>query len=80
MSKLTAMRHLTCNFTNISMAELHTIESTFTIFLLAMYEYIVSVCRHTSKYMCERLIHAVPTVRLYHLQLLYAKKYSFGVA
>ena len=47
-------------------------------FFLAMYECIVSVCSHTSKYRCEWLIHAVPTVRLYHFQLLYAKKYSFS--
>ena len=63
------------------MAELHTIDGRvehFYDFFLAMYECIVSVCRHTSKYMCEWLIHAVPTVRLNHLQLIYAKKkYSF---
>ena len=66
----------TCNFTIISMAELHTIDGRVEhFFLLAMYECIVSVCRHTSKYMCEWLIH---DVRLYHLQILYAKKYSFS--
>ena len=80
MSKLTAMRLLACNCTIISMAELHTIDGRVKHFynflncLHCMYECIVSVCRHTSKYMCEWLIHAVPMVRLYHLQLLYAKK------